>query len=80
VRVGRAAAPALLITWLSTPESIGIASTLTLTASSTAEATTAGTGNVPDSPTPFRPSGFSGDGVSRWSISSGGKSSLRGSA
>ena len=48
---------------------VGIASTRTPIASSTADATTAGTGSVPDSPTPLRPSGFSGDGVSRWSIS-----------
>src|SRR4029077_11349019 len=38
------------------------------TASSIAEARTAGTGSAPDSPTPLSPSGFSGDGVSRWSI------------
>ena len=49
-------------------------------ASSTADAMIAATGSEPDSPTPFTPSGFRGDGVSRWSISSGGISSLRGSA
>src|SRR5262249_7549908 len=49
-------------------------------ASSTAEATTAATGSVPDSPTPLSPRGFSGEGVSRWSISSSGMSLLRGRA
>src|SRR5262249_31285646 len=35
-------------------------------ASSTASATSAGTGIAPASPTPLTPSGFRGDGVSRW--------------
>ena len=38
-------------------------------ASSIAEAITAADGITPASPAPLMPSGFSGDGVSRWSIS-----------
>ena len=38
-------------------------------ASSMAEAITAETGITPASPAPLMPSGFSGDGVSRWSVS-----------
>src|SRR5206468_2661159 len=49
-------------------------------ASSMAEASTAGTGRAPDSPTPLSPRGFSAEGVSRCSIRSAGTSVLRGSA
>src|SRR5437879_5185015 len=41
-------------------------------ASSMAAAITAPTGITPASPAPFTPSGLSGDGVSKWSISIGG--------
>ena len=41
-------------------------------ASSTAEMIAAGAGTTPHSPTPFTPSGFSGEGDSWWMISTGG--------
>ncbi|MFC6935369.1 hypothetical protein ACFQHO_37055 [Actinomadura yumaensis] len=52
----------------------GIASIPMPSASSTADAITADTGITPASPAPLMPSGLSGDGVSRWSISTAGTS------
>ena len=48
---------------------IGIARIGNPSASSIAEAKTAADGMTPASPAPLSPSGFSGDGVSRWSMS-----------
>src|SRR6266446_2125449 len=45
-------------------------------ASSTASATSAATGITPASPTPLTPSGFNGDGVSRWATSISGSSAV----
>ena len=47
-------------------------------ASSRAEAITADTGMVPASPAPLIPSGLSGLGVSRWSVSTCGTSEAYG--
>ena len=49
-------------------------------ASAIALAIAAGAGNVPPSPAPFTPSGFSGDGVTTWWTSSAGTSVARGIA
>ena len=48
---------------------IGIEVIAKPSASSMAEAMTADTGMHPASPAPLMPNGFSGDGVSRWSVS-----------
>src|SRR5262249_36491969 len=57
---------------------IGIRSIRNPSASSMAEASTAAPGITPASPAPLMPSGFSGDGVSRWSISTTGTSEAYG--
>ena len=51
---------------------IGIAAIRRPTASSIAEAIAAYPGMTPASPAPLRPSGFSGDAVSWWSITTSG--------
>ena len=48
---------------------IGIAVIAKPSASEIAEANTAADGITPASPAPLMPSGFSGEGVSRWSMS-----------
>ena len=53
---------------------IGIRVMGTPSASSTAEANSAMPGITPASPAPLMPSGFSGEGVCRWSISTVGTS------
>ena len=53
---------------------IGIEVIANPSASEIAEAMTAVTGMHPASPAPLMPNGFSGDGVSRWSISMCGTS------
>ena len=70
--------PAILMTLLqsvarrsaySSDGEIGIAVIAKPSASEIAAANTAADGITPASPAPLMPSGFSGDGVSRWSIS-----------